>query len=148
MLRKCWVTSTASLLTRCVNIEHMQKQAKPGSAFTPVTTEAHAAADAAAAELMAEEQQAQAQQQHAAAKAAAKKAKKQKQKAQIQSKAQQPVQEEVTRPAQLLPSVAASQTAASDSDEKEYAAHAGKAISGSKAKSNSQRDYGCRRYTG
>ena len=70
-----------------------------------MTTEALATADAAPAELMAEEQQAQAQQQHAAAKAAAKKAKKQKQKAQKQLKAQQPVQEDVMPPAQVLPSV-------------------------------------------
>jgi len=114
-------------------------QSKPGSAFTPVTTEAHAAADAAAAELMAE---AQAQQQHAAAKAAAKKAKKQKQKAQKQLKAQQPVQEDITPPAQVLPSVAASQTAASDIDEKEGIVHAGKSVSASKAKRNSKRDMG------
>jgi len=117
-------------------------QSKPGSAFTPVTTEAHAAADAAAAELMADEQQAQAQQQHAAAKAAAKKAKKQKQKAQKQLKAQQPVQEDVMPPAQILPSVVASQSAASDSGGKDYAVHAGKSVSASEAKRNSKRDMG------
>ena len=117
-------------------------QAKPGSAFTPVTTEAHAAADAAAAELMAEEQQAQAQQQQAAAKAAAKKAKKQKQKAQKQLNAQQLVQEDITPPAQVLPSVASSQTAASDSDGKVYTVHAGRSASASKAKGKTQRDMG------
>ena len=117
-------------------------QAKVESAFTPVTTEAHAAADAAAAELMAEEQQAQAQQQQAAAKAAAKKAKKQKQKAQKQLIAQKPVQEDIMPPAQVLPSIPASQTAACDSDGTVCTVHVGSSVSASKAKSSSQRRMG------
>ena len=114
-------------------------QATAQSAFTPVTTEAHAAADAAAAELMAEEQQAQAQQQQAASKAAAKNAKKQKQNAQKQLKAQKPVQEDVMPAAQVLPSIPASQIAASHSDGAVYTVHAGRSASASKAKSSSQR---------
>ncbi len=45
-------------------------------------------------------------------------------------------------PAQVLPYVAASQTAAADSGGNEYAVHAGRSVSASKAKSNSQRDMG------